>query len=358
MAFKELDATKRSDKVIALQKKFGQKIVSQQAAQDALVKLLELYKSGLYDPTKPIGALLFLGPTGSGKTRCAEAFVEGLFGHASKMMKVDCGEFQHSHEIAKLVGSPPGYLGHRETHPYFTNASLLAARSDKDGKEIMPFTVILWDEIEKASDSVWNLMLGILDKGTLTTGTNEKVDFLPTIHILTSNVGAGEMAESDDALGFRTGESEIDDDKLESIARQAARRKFSPEFLNRLTDVVMFKTLTKEDMNQILDITLNEVQERIVLGSGVPLFEIRVSNAGLKRLLETGYDKRYNARHLKREVEANLVEPIARLLNTGQIVEGDIVVIDWTGDRWRYMTVGSMHSAAAANTDIPNRIQP
>jgi ATP-dependent Clp protease ATP-binding subunit ClpB len=356
--FKTLDATKRSGKVTVLLNKFGKKIVSQQDAKDQLVRLMELYQSGLYDKTKPIGALLFLGPTGSGKTRTAEAFVEGLFGHASKMMKVDCGEFQHSHEIAKLQGSPPGYLGHRETHPYFTNASLLAARSDKDGREILPFTVCLWDEIEKASDSLWNLLLGILDKGVMTTGMNERVDFLPTIHILTSNIGVSELNAPEQAVGFRGEQIEVTDEEIKTIVTAAARKKFSPEFLNRLTGMVCFKTLTRDDIAQVLDITLNEVQERIVLGSGVPLFEIRVSNNAMKKLLDAGYDRRYNARNLKREVEANLVEPLARLVNTKQVDDGDILVIDYTDSGWRYMTVGTMNNAAAAETIIPSRIQP
>lgn len=355
--FKTLDITKRSDKVIALLNKFGKKVVSQDKAKDALVKLMELWQSGLYDKTKPIGALLFLGPTGSGKTRTAEAFVEGLFGHASKMMKIDCGEFQHSHEIAKLQGSPPGYLGHRETHPYFTNASLLAARSNNDGKEIMPFTVVLWDEIEKASDSLWNLLLGILDKGVMTTGMNERVDFLPTIHILTSNVGVNELTKPEDAVGFKAGETITSNEEIERIVIAAAKKKFSPEFLNRLTGMVCFKTLEEADVAKILDLTLNEVQERIVLGSGVPLFEIRVSERAMSKLLKEGYDRQYNARNLKREVEANLVEPLARLVNTKQVIDGDILVIDWDKEQgWRYMTVGTINNAAAADTTIPSRL--
>lgn len=346
MAFRQLDATKRSTKASALIKSFEHRIVGQQAAKDALVNLVEKFQSGMYDHTKPIGSLLFLGPTGVGKTGTAEAFTEGLFKSPLRMMKVDCAEFQHSHEIAKLVGSPPGYLGHRETHPFFTNASLLAARSGLDGKEIMPFTIVLFDEIEKASDALWNLLLGILDKGSLTTGTNEKVDFTPTIIVMTSNVGAADM-NTTDAFGFTQEKVTQDDAKLEAIAKSAARKKFMPEFLNRLDHVVMFKSLTPEDMKSLLPLALEKVQDRIILGLGTPLFELRVEEAGVARLLEEGYDSRYNARFLNRVVEKNIAEPLTRLVATEQILDGDIIVCDYVDGEWRYVSVGNMKANAA-----------
>jgi ATP-dependent Clp protease ATP-binding subunit ClpB len=338
-----LDPTRRSQKANTLIEKFEKRIVGQQPAQDALVTAVEEFQSGMYDKTKPIRSLLFLGPTGAGKTAAAEAFAEGLFGSPDKMLKVSCGEFQHGHEIAKLVGSPPGYLGHRETHPFFTNASLLAARSGPDAKEIMPFTIILWDEIEKASDTLWALMLGILDKGEMTTGTNERVDFKPTIHIMTSNVGVSEMND-DDAIGFTKGDKSVNDAKLETIAMAAARRKFMPEFLNRLDNIVMFKTLTPENLAEIRGQLLEKVQDRIITGSNV-LFEMRVSDAGLEKILEDGYDRRYNARHLKRTVEKYIAEPLTRLVATGQIDDGDIVIADYLPDwdQWVYKAIGNMN---------------
>jgi ATP-dependent Clp protease ATP-binding subunit ClpB len=357
MAFRTLDATRRSDKASSLVKKFENRIISQQPAKDALVNLLEKHQSGMYDRSKPIGSLLFLGPTGSGKTGTAEAFTEGLFGIASRMMKVDCAEFQHSHEIAKLVGSPPGYLGHRETHPFFTNASILAARQDASGKEVMPFTVILFDEIEKASDALWNLLLGILDKGSLTTGTNEKVDMTQTIIIMTSNVGAADMS-NEDSIGFGSDSKVVNDDaKLEAIAMAAARKKFMPEFLNRLDHVVMFKSLTPDDMKKILPLALEKVQDRIVLGIGTPLFEMRVSEAGLKKIEADGYDRRYGARYLNRTIEKAITEPLTRLVATQQILDGDIVVCHWNGTEWLYNAVGNMKpNAAVAQSSIPSRI--
>jgi ATP-dependent Clp protease ATP-binding subunit ClpB len=335
MAVRTLDPTRRSQKANTLIAKFEKRIVGQQAAKDALTATIESFQSGMYDKTKPIRSLLFLGPTGSGKTGTAEAFAEGVMGSPDKMLKVSCGEFQHSHEIAKLVGSPPGYLGHRETHPFFTNASLLAARTGLDAKEIMPFTIVLWDEVEKASDALWALLLGILDKGELTTGTNEKVDFKPTIHIMTSNVGVAEMND-DDAIGFNVGQT-VDDSRLEAIAMAAARKKFMPEFLNRLDGIVMFKTLTIADLQEIRGQLLEKVQDRIVVGSNV-LFEMRVSDAGLKKILDDGYDRKYNARHLKRTIEKYVAEPLTRLVATSQIDDGDIVIADYLPDwdQWTY----------------------
>lgn len=334
---RRLDPNRKSQKANQLASKFDKLIVGQTEAKESLINLLDKFSSGMYDKTRPIGTLLYLGPTGSGKTATVEGFVEGLFGEATKMMKVDCAEFIHSHEIAKLVGSPPGYLGHRETHPFFTNINVLMARSDKDGKEIMPFTVILFDEIEKASDALWNLLLGILDKGTLTTGTNEKVDLTKTIIIMTSNVGAAELAEDDPALGFSSGPRVVDDEKMASIAKAAAQRKFSPEFLNRIDHIVTFKTLTPTDLREISGLMLQKVQDRILF-SGVSYFELRVSDAGMEQLLAEGYDRRYNARHLKRTIEKYVTEPLTRMVATGQILNGDVVTVGFLPDfkEWTY----------------------
>ncbi len=338
MAVRRLDATRRSTKANALASKFADRIVGQDAAREALTDLLDKYESGMYNKKKPVGSLLFLGPTGSGKTLTAESFAEGLFGSPDKMLKVDCAEFQHSHEIAKLIGSPPGYLGHRETHPYFTNASLHAARADDKGKEILPFTIVLFDEIEKASDSLWNLLLGILDKGSLTTGGNEKVDMTKTVIIMTSNVGANELAD-DKSIGYNQGERQIDDAKIEAVAMGAARRKFMPEFLNRFDSIVMFKTLRKTELEQILGFELEKIQQRVMFDSAT-MFELRVSTTALAKLIDEGYDKRYNARHLVRAVDRFVATPLTRLIATGQINPADTVVVNYRDDEWEYLATG------------------
>jgi ATP-dependent Clp protease ATP-binding subunit ClpB len=331
-----LDVTRRSTKANTLASTFDKLIIGQDDAKDKLTSLLDRFTSGMYDLTRPIASLLFLGPTGSGKTATVEAFVEGLFGSSTKMMKVDCAEFQHSHEVAKLVGSPPGYLGHRETHPYFTNKSLNDARSGENGAEIHPFTVVLFDEIEKASDSLWNLLLGILDKGTLTTGTNEKVDMTKTIIVMTSNVGASELAD-ETSLGFSTGGKVVDDAKMKAIATSAARKKFAPEFLNRLDHIVMFKTLTQENLREIAGLMLQKVQHRIISGSKT-YFELHVTEAAMEQILVEGYDRRYNARELRRIVEKRVTEPLTRFVATGQLFPGDVVTCDYLPDwdEWKF----------------------
>jgi len=250
------------------------------------------------------------------------------------LMKIDCAEFQHSHEIAKLVGSPPGYIGHRETHPYFTNASVTAAKQNKDGKEILPFTVILFDEIEKASDSLWNLLLGILDKGTLTTGTNEKVDLTQVVIIMTSNVGSIEMAD-ENSLGFKTSDETKTGKKLYDIAIGAARRKFAPEFLNRLDKIVMFSTLTPAHIREICGFQFQNIQDLILLQSNI-IFEMQVSQAAINRIVEKGYDRRYNARNLKREIEQHIFLPLGRMVSTGQILPNETVIVDYRDGEWAY----------------------
>ena len=326
---RRLDVTRKSGQAIQLSDKFRDRIVGQPKAVDAFVRILEKQRSGFYDLARPIASMLFVGPTGVGKTGSVEAFVEGLYGDSKHMLKIDCAEFQHSHEIAKLLGSPPGYLGHRETHPFFTNKSVSGLQTPE-----VPFTVILFDEIEKGNDALWNLLLGILDKGSLTTGSNEVVDMTKTIIIMTSNVGSSEMAAAvgDSGLGF--GVTTRTPDNLEEIAINAARRKFMPEFMNRLDEVVMFNTLTKDDLETIVDMELKYLQDRIVKCSNT-LFMLRVSPEARKKILEDGYDRRYNARNLKRTIDKYVARPLEGLVSSYQILSGDTVVVDYD-DVWSY----------------------
>ncbi len=228
-----LDPSKRSTDTIDFQTALRGKIVGQEEGVQALVDLYQVFRAGLNSPGRPVGNLLFLGPTGSGKTRIVEAAAEILFGEARAVIKIDCAEFQHSHEIAKLIGSPPGYLGHRETHPLITQETLAASHNDK-----LKLSFLLFDEIEKASDALWQLLLGMLDKATLTLGDNRKVDLSQTVIFLTSNLGGGEIAElMQGGMGFiQPTDKPITglDEKVERTAVEAARRKFSPEFMNRL----------------------------------------------------------------------------------------------------------------------------
>ena len=322
-----LDPSKRSTDTIDFQTALRGKIVGQEEGVQALVDLYQVFRAGLNSPGRPVGNLLFLGPTGSGKTRIVEAAAEILFGEARAVIKIDCAEFQHSHEIAKLIGSPPGYLGHRETHPLITQESLAASHTDK-----LKLSFLLFDEIEKASDALWQLLLGMLDKATLTLGDNRKVDLSSTVIFLTSNLGGGEIAElMHGGLGFvQPNDKPIAglDEKVQRTALEAARRKFSPEFMNRLDKIVVFHPLNHEHLAEILQIELRQVQQR-VLKTQNGQFLFRVTDAGRNFLLYEGTDQRYGARHLKRAIERHVVFPLANLLATEQVKAGDMLCIDF-----------------------------
>src|ERR1700720_3945782 len=245
-----LDPSKRSTDTVDFQTALRSKIVGQEEGVHALVDLYQVFRAGLNSPGRPVGNLLFLGPTGSGKTRIVEAAAEILFGEARAVIKIDCAEFQHSHEIAKLIGSPPGYLGHRETHPLITQETLSAGHTDK-----LKLSFLLFDEIEKASDALWQLLLGMLDKATLTLGDNRRVDLSQTVIFLTSNLGGGEITElMEGGMGFvqptDTPAAGLNE-KVERTATEAARRKFSPEFMNRLDKVGVFHPLGRQQLEQI-----------------------------------------------------------------------------------------------------------
>jgi ATP-dependent Clp protease ATP-binding subunit ClpA len=327
---KVLDVTKLSERTEQLTARFSSYIFGQPEVTKAFSNVLEKFQSGIYDHTKPIASLLFLGPTGTGKTASAEVFVTGLFGTPDRMLKIDCAEFQHSHEIAKLVGSPPGYLGHRETTPFITTAKIAALQTPE-----FPFTVLLFDEIEKASDALWSLLLGILDKGTLTLGTNERVDLTSTIIIMTSNVGSADMAKQSDgdgALGFLSPTAEdLSRKQLADISKSAARRKFMPEFLNRLDDIVVFNTLTREDIKSILKLEIRKFQEQVIKNSKA-VVHIDISPSAEKQILLDGFDKKYGARFLKREIEKRVVVPVARVIASRQVFDQDTVVVDYDGE--------------------------
>ena len=326
-----LDPTRRSNDARDFEGTLRRKIVGQDQAIEKVAEIYQMFLAGLNPPGRPVGNLLFLGPTGSGKTRVVEAMAEALFGDARACIKVDCAEFQHSHEIAKLIGSPPGYLGHRETHPLLTQEALNQWHTDK-----LKLSILLFDEIEKASDALWQLLLGILDKATLTLGDNRRVDLSSCIIIMTSNLGAGEMTGLvDGGFGFAPRTVQVDaalDEKINRTAVDAARRKFTPEFMNRIDKVVVFKTLRPEHLQQILEIELGMVQQRVLMAAGAHQFVFNCTPKVKNLLLQEGTDPKYGARHLKRAIEQRIVFPLANLVATGQVKLGDFVRIDLLGE--------------------------
>jgi ATP-dependent Clp protease ATP-binding subunit ClpA len=326
-----LDPRRTGREAAALEADLRQMIVGQDEAVTQIVNIYQMHLTGLSAPQRPVGNFLFLGPTGSGKTRIVEATAEALVGSSRAVIKIDCAEFQHSHEIAKLIGSPPGYLGHRETHPLLSQEVMNQYHSDR-----VKLSFLLFDEIEKASDALWNLLLGILDKGTLTLGDNRKVDFSRAMIFMTSNLGAAEMSSIiAPKLGFGSSltdeKQDLDEGTSKKVARsglEAARRKFTPEFMNRLDKVVVFKPLGEPELRRILDIELTMVQQRVFCSSPDRSFIFTVADDAKDLLLEEGTDRKYGARHLKRAIERMLVQPISNLIATEQVSGGDLLRVD------------------------------
>jgi ATP-dependent Clp protease ATP-binding subunit ClpB len=320
-----LDPTKTGKHAQELEDKLRSLVIGQEEAIREIVSVYQTHVAGLCPSGRPIGNFLFLGPTGSGKTRIVEATAEALLKTSQAVIKIDCAEFQHSHEIAKLIGSPPGYLGHRETRAILSQETLNQHHTDK-----IKISLVLFDEIEKASDALWNLLLGVLDKGVLTLGDNPRVDFSSAMIFMTSNLGASEISSvSGPRLGFHAPGPGDDafkeelDTRMSRIGVAAARRKFAPEFMNRLDKVVVFKPLGSDELDRIVEIELDMVRERIQ--SAGKSFSITVTDSARKLLLTEGTDLRYGARHLKRAIERLLVQPLANLVASGQIRRGDAI---------------------------------
>lgn len=332
---KQLDPTLTGYEAEKLESDLRKRIVGQDEAVLQIVNIYQTFLAGMSSPGRPIGNFLFLGPTGSGKTRLVEATAESLVGDMRAVIKIDCAEFQHSHEIAKLIGSPPGYLGHRETHPLLSQEVLNQYHTEK-----IKLSFVLFDEIEKASDALWNLLLGILDKATLTLGDNRRVDFSRAMIYMTSNLGAAEMGQiMRPNLGFaaselerRRREGQVDEQLTDKITRagiEAARRKFTPEFINRIDKTVVFRPLGEEELRKILTLELNMLQQRIFNSSTGAPFVFSLTDPAKDYLLREGTDMKYGARHLKRAIDRSLVHPLSNLIATEQVRGGDLIRVDF-----------------------------
>jgi ATP-dependent Clp protease ATP-binding subunit ClpB len=331
-----LDATRTGREAAAFAGALRALIAGQDEAVARIVDCYQMFLTGMQPPGRPVGSFLFLGPTGSGKTRIVEATAEILAGTARAAIKVDCGEFQHSHEIAKLIGSPPGYVGHRETRPMLSQEALNEFHTER-----LKLSFVLFDEIEKASDALWNLLLGILDKGTLTLGDGRRVDFSKAMVFMTSNLGAAAMESlMRPRLGFIMAAGDAARaSKIETAGIEAARRKFSPEFINRLDKIVVFRPLGEAELRQVLEIELGMVQARTFRSTGAGPFTFNLTQAAKDYLLREGTDEKYGARYLKRAVERILVQPMANLVASGQVREGDVLCVDCSPDGPMVFTV-------------------
>ncbi len=299
----------------------SQKVVGQPAATKVIVPYIQMFQAGLAPEGRPVGIFLLLGPTGTGKTKTVEALAEILHGSEKSILKVDCGEFQMEHEVAKLIGAPPGYLGHRETQPMLTQQKLNSVTSERCG-----LSLVLFDEIEKAAPSLTRLLLGVLDKGVLRLGDNSTVNFEKSLVFLTSNLGAREMwKEISPDFGFQGGLSGERPDlgnKLQSIALVAVRKKFSPEFVNRIDCVITYQPLTPESLSAILDHQILDLQNHVNTRLQNRCFNIEVPFETRQWLLQKGTSAEYGARELNRTIHRNLTQPLATMVATGQVEPG------------------------------------
>jgi CheY-like chemotaxis protein len=305
----------------------ARKVAGQPEALTHIVPYLQMYQAHLNPPDRPAGIFLLLGPTGTGKTRTVEAVAEILHGSSRHLLKIDCAEYQADHEVAKLIGAPPGYIGHRETKPLLTQERLLAAASSRSD-----LAVVLFDEIEKAAPSLVALLLGVLDRGTLRLGDNATVSFEKTLVFFTSNLGARQMLKVvRPDIGFqgvdRRSAASIAD-RLQSVAAEAVRRRFSPEFVNRIDVVVTYRPLDAAALREILDYHVAEFQEHVRGRLGERAFETVVTPAARALLLERGTSEEYGARELKRTIHRLLTQPIAALVADGDIPPGGRVTVD------------------------------
>jgi CheY-like chemotaxis protein len=305
----------------------SQKVVGQPAATRVIVPYIQMYQAGLAPEGRPVGVFLLLGPTGTGKTKTVEALAEVLHGSEKNLLKVDCGEFQMEHEVAKLIGAPPGYLGHRETQPMLTQQKLNAVTSEKCN-----LSLVLFDEIEKAAPSMTRLLLGVLDKGLLRLGDNSTVNFEKSIVFLTSNLGAREMMrEINPDFGFQSVKSAARKDltgKLQNIALVSVRKRFSPEFVNRIDCIITYQPLTVESLSAILDHQITDLQNHVNTRLGNRSFTLDVPLEARQFLLQKGTSAEYGARELNRTIHRNLTQPLATLVATNQVNPGAHVRVE------------------------------
>ncbi|MBM3810283.1 MAG: ATP-dependent Clp protease ATP-binding subunit [Acidimicrobiia bacterium] len=312
----------------------SEKIVGQPAVMSSILPYVQMYQAGLAPEGRPVGVFLLLGPSGTGKTRTVEALAGVLHGNEKSLLKIDCGEFQMEHEVAKLIGAPPGYLGHRETQPMLTQSKLNSITSERSS-----LSIILLDEIEKAAPSMTRLLLGVLDKAMLRLGDNNTVNFERSIIFMTSNLGAREMVrEINPDFGFQAMAGLQPRNvvrKLESIGMHAMRRKFTPEFINRIDVTVTYQPLTTESLAAILEHHLTDLQAHIDNRLLTRAFDIEVSPDARQFLLDRGTSQQYGARELKRTIHRNLVQPIASLVAQDQIVPGGTLYVELSEDGQR-----------------------
>jgi len=337
-----------SDSLEDLAGLLGRKVIGQPSATKLIIPYIHMFQAGLAPEGRPVGIFLLLGPTGTGKTKTVEALAELLHGSEKNVLKVDCGEFQMEHEVAKLIGAPPGYLGHRETQPMLTQQKLTSVTSEK-----CSLSLVLFDEIEKAAPSMTRLLLGVLDKGILRLGDNTTVNFDKSLVFLTSNLGAREMLqEINPEFGFQSVRDQPRADltgKLKSIGLAAVRKRFSPEFVNRIDSIITYQPLSEEALSSILDLQMTDLQNHVNTRLGNRSFTLDISQDARRFLLETGCSREYGARELNRTIHRFLTQPLATLVATNQISAGAKVLVEASPGGDKLNIQSQMPEAAAAS---------
>ena len=300
------------------------RLVGQPHALTQIVPYIRMHQAGLAPEGRPAGVFLLLGPTGTGKTRTVEVLAEALHGSEKNLLRVDCGEFQMEHEVAKLIGAPPGYLGHRETPPMLTQQKLGTVASEE-----CDLSLLLFDEIEKAAPSMTRLLLGLLDKAVLRLGDNTTVNFERTLIFLTSNIGSRELQRQiQPNFGFEsltTRRVEGSEKKLDSVGNAAVRRRFPPEFINRIDAVITYRPLDAEALAAIVDQQISALEKHIEKRLFDRAFDLEVTDSARRFLLEKGTSAAYGARELKRTILREITQPLANMLADGEIEPGDLV---------------------------------
>jgi ATP-dependent Clp protease ATP-binding subunit ClpA len=331
----------------------SQRVVGQPAATGVIVPYIQMYRAGLAPEGRPVGVFLLLGPTGTGKTKTVEALAEVLHGSEKNVVKVDCGEFQMEHEVAKLIGAPPGYLGHRETQAMLTQQKLNSVTSEKCN-----LSLVLFDEIEKAAPSMTRLLLGVLDRGILRLGDNSSVNFEKSLVFLTSNLGAREMMrEINPDFGFQSVKGTERSDltsKLQNIALVAVRKRFSPEFVNRIDCIITYHPLTAESLTAILDHHITDLQNHVNTRLGNRSFTLEVPLESRQFLLQKGTSTEYGARELNRTIHRHLTQPLATLVASNQVSPGERVRVELAedGDQLTICTGKQQTALAPANPTV------
>lgn len=310
-------AQKESGRLVKMAEELRGKVIGQDEAVEKVVKAIQRNRAGLKDPNKPIGSFIFLGPTGVGKTQLAKVLAKYLFDTEDSLIRIDMSEYMEKFSISRLVGAPPGYVGYEEG----------GQLTEKVRRK--PYSIVLLDEIEKAHPDVFNLLLQVLDDGQLTDGLGRKVDFKNTILIMTSNIGARQLADFGAGVGFGTkSREEQRDENAKTVIQGALRKAFSPEFLNRIDDMIMFKSLGREEIHKIIDIELDKLYGRIKnLGYGIELTE-----KAKDFIVDKGYDERFGARPLKRAIQKYIEDPLAEEIIKANLVEGNNILMDINDD--------------------------